>query len=189
MPKITKSVYAKDRKEWRDWLKKNHKKENKVFLIKYKKHTGKPSITHKESMQDAICFGWIDTTVKRIDDERYGNHFAKRTKNSRWSNNTLRYARDLEKQGKMSAFGMKMYREGLKKPVIDHGLPRNPETPKDLIKALGKSSEKFNKLAPSYKRYYIYWIENAKRPETRKKRIKIVTQQAKENKKPGAKLD
>jgi len=66
MPNIIKSIHARNKKDWRAWLRKNHKKEKKVFLIKYKKHTGKPSITHKESMLEAICFGWIDFIILGI---------------------------------------------------------------------------------------------------------------------------
>ena len=90
-----KTIYAKNRKQWGAWLRKNHKKENKVNLIKYKKHTGKPSLTPKEAMEEAICFGWIDTTVNRLDEERYMQRFSKRSKNSRWSKNTLSYAKKL----------------------------------------------------------------------------------------------
>ncbi|MEK6819504.1 MAG: hypothetical protein AABY10_06255, partial [Nanoarchaeota archaeon] len=136
-----KIFHAKSREEWRNWLEKNGDKEKKVALIKYKKHTGKPSLTHKESMEEAICFGWIDTTIKRLDEERYIRHFVKRNKNSRWSNATLSYARNLIKQKKMTPEGLKFYKEGLKKPVIDHGLPRNPETPKELIKELEKNNK------------------------------------------------
>jgi len=87
---MVETVYAGTRKEWRQWLRLNHKKETRVNLVKFKKHTGKPSLNNKESMEEAICFGWIDTTIKRIDDERYQQSFAKRTDKSRWSNNTLR---------------------------------------------------------------------------------------------------
>lgn len=177
-------IHPLSRKEWRAWLRKNHQKESKVYLVKYKRHTGKPTITNKEAMEEAICFGWIDTTIKRLDDERYQQCFVKRTQKSRWSHNTLRYAREQIKKRKMSKFGMKMYLEGLQKPVIDHGLPKNPNTPEDLKKALGKNLEKFNQYAPSYKRYYIYWIEQAKRPETRLKRIKDVVQRTKDGRKP-----
>jgi uncharacterized protein YdeI (YjbR/CyaY-like superfamily) len=188
MPTETKHVYAKNRKVWRAWLKKNHKKESKVNLIKYKKHTKKPSLSHHESMEEAICFGWIDTTIKRLDEARYQNTFVKRNKNSRWSNATLGYAKDLIKKGMMSPFGLKIFKEGLKKPVIDHNLPRNPKIPKDLKQALEtnkRAKQNFNNMAPSYKRFYIYRVKTAKREETRKKRINEVLKRAKENKKPG----
>ena len=188
MPTNTKSFHPKSRKEWRDWLRKNHNKETSVFLIKYKKHTNKPTISHKESMDEAICFGWIDTTIKRLDDERYRICFVRRNENSRWSNATLGYAKRLIKEGKMSEAGLNAYNEGLKKPVIDHGLPRNPDTPKDLKEALEKdkkAKQNFNNFAPSYKRIYIYWVEKAKRKETRDKRINEVVKRARENKKWG----
>ena len=181
-----KFVYAKNRKEWREWFKKNHRKESKVYLILYKKHTKKPTLNKREAMDGAICFGWIDTTIKRVDDERYTQCFVKRNKNSRWSNNTLSYAKRLIKEKRMTQAGLKMYKEGLKKQTIDHNLPKNPKTPDDLKKELEKNKESkknFNNFAPSYKRFYIYWIERAKRKETRNKRIKEVVKRARENQK------
>ncbi|MFH1588546.1 MAG: YdeI/OmpD-associated family protein [Candidatus Diapherotrites archaeon] len=183
-----KTIYAGTRKEWREWFKKNHSKEKKVYLIKFKKHTGKPSLNNKEAMYEAICFGWIDTTIKRIDEEKYKQCFVKRNKNSKWSNNTLSYAKKMIKEKKMTPAGLNAFKEGLKKPILDHNLPKNPEIPEALKKALEKNKkakENFNKFAPSYKRFYIYGIELAKRPETKKKRINEVVKRAKENKKPG----
>ena len=181
-----KKFYAKNRKEWRKWLLKNHKKEGKVNLIKYKKHTGKPSLTSKEAMEEAICFGWIDTTIKKLDEERYMQRFSKRSKNSRWSKNTLKYGKILIKKGKMAKAGMEAYKKGLKKKPLDHKLSKNPKTPEDLIKKLNKKAKQnFDKMAPSYRRFYIWWIENAKRTETRKRRIKHVVERVKEGKKFG----
>lgn len=183
-----KEFHASSRQEWRKWLEKNHLKENKVYLVRYKKHTGKPTLTPKEAMEEAICFGWIDTTVNRIDDERYAQCFVRRNENSRWSNNTIRYAKRLVKEGKMSPEGIRRYKEGLKKPTIDHGLPKNPKTPDMLAKALAKDIEakkNFEKLAPSYRRHYIYYIEKAVREETKKKRVEDVVRRARENRKFG----
>ncbi len=179
-------VYAGTRKEWRGWLRKNHKKESKVYLIKYKKHTGKPSLNNKEAMAEAISFGWIDTTIKRLDNERYRQCFVKRKKSSKWSNNTLRYAREQIAKKRMSKFGMEMYELGKSKPTIDHNLPKNPEIPSELLKELKreKALDNFNKLAPSYRRLYIYQVIKAKKPETIKKWITLVVNKVKENKKP-----
>jgi len=188
--KNIKTIYAKNPKEWRNWLLKNHKKEDKVNLIKYRKHTGKPSVTSKEAMGEAICFGWIDTTMKRLDDERYMQRFSKRNKNSRWSRNTLRYSKELIKKRKMTKAGLEAYKKGLKKKPLDHDRKKNPKTPEDLIKELNKkknkkAKENFEKFSKSNKRYYLWWIESAKRPETRAKRIKEVVERAKENKRFG----
>lgn len=169
-------VIVMHREDWRNWLEENHEKEKKVALVSYKKHTGKPSISHRTAMDEAICFGWIDTTIKRLDDEKYLRHFVRRGDKANWSNNTLRYAKELMKAGKMAPAGIKRYKEGLLKRPHDYGRKKNPDTPEDLRKTLKreKGEESFTNLAPSYKRMYIHWIERAKRKETREKRIKEV---------------
>ena len=182
---MTQRIYAGTKKEWRDWLRRNHKKESKVYLIKYKKHTGKPTLNNNETMQEAICFGWIDTTIKRIDEDRYQQCFVKRKRYSRWSNNTLRYAREQIAKRRMSKFGLEMYNLGKEKPTIDHNFPKNPKIPDDLKKALtGKALENFNKFAPSHRKIFIYQVMKSKRPETRKKWIDWVVNKSRDNKKP-----
>ncbi|MFC2175014.1 YdeI family protein [archaeon] len=179
----------RSRAEWRNWLKKNHEHETRVRVIRYKKHTKRPSPSYQELMDEAICFGWIDTTINRIDDERYAIHFVKRKKTARWSNNTRSYAKRLIKEKRMTAAGLKAYKGGLKWPTFDHNLPKNPRPSKELLKELSKNKaalENFNGFAPSYKRFYIRWIERAKRKETRDKRISQVVQRSAENKKPNA---
>lgn len=179
---MKKTIHPKSPAEWRKWLEENHDKETKIYVIKYKRHTGKPTISHQESMDEAICFGWIDTTINRLDNERYMRCFARRNKNSKWSSATLSYARRLIKEGKMAPAGLKMYKEGRKKPTIDHGLSKNPKTPPDLSKALSKSpaaKKFFDNLAPSYRRIYIYMVTRAKLEETRKRRIEQIVERCK----------
>jgi len=169
-----KKFHAKDLADWRRWLEKNHLKEDKVLLIKDKKHTGKPIIHNMDSMKTAICFGWIDTTLKRIDEDRYAITYVKRNKNSRWSINTLSYGKELLKKGLMSQFGIKMYKEGLQKKPHDAGIPKNPQMPKDMKDALEKSKklDKFMKLSNSSRRVYFRMFLRIKRPETKIKFIK-----------------
>jgi uncharacterized protein YdeI (YjbR/CyaY-like superfamily) len=169
-----KTFYAKDLADWRRWLEKNHLKEDKVILIKNKKHTGKPLIHNMDSMKTAICFGWIDTTARRVDEDRYSVTYVKRNKNSRWSINTLSYGKELLKKGLMSPFGIKMYREGLQKKPHDADLPKNPRMPKEMKKALkeNKIFDKFMKLSPSVKKMYFRMFLRSKRPETKTKFIK-----------------
>ena len=172
----TKTFLAHTAKSWRAWLEKNHEKENTIILVKYKKHTKKPTFTHQEAMDEAICFGWIDTTAKRIDDETWGVTFRKRTKNARWSNNTLSYAKHLINEGKMTPTGLKAYHLGLQKTTIDIILPDN-HMPLELTKEFKKNptlKKNFDSLAQSYKKIYVHWIERAKLPETRKKRVQTV---------------
>ena len=175
MPTV--KVYKKE--DFRKWLNKNHKKEHKVAVILHKRHTGKPAPTHRELIEEAICYGWIDTTIKRFDEDTFIRHFSKRTKNSSWSSNTLGYAKALTKQGRMQEQGLHFYRLGLKKKTHDHSIPKNPNQPIELKNALAKNKKVeniFDKLSPSTKKMLYRWFLHAKRPETRKKRInQIIT--------------
>ena len=183
MSNFPKTVYAKTKEEWRAWLQKNHEKESKIGLIRYKKHTKKPSPTHMDAMKEAISFGWIDTTIKRLDDEKYIINFAKRNKNSKWSNNTLSYAKELVKQGKMSPAGLEAYQQGLSKPTHDFGIPANPQIPDDLMNILKqtKTNDNFHLFPSSYKRALLRWLLRAKLSETRKKRMSKIVNLAKNN--------
>lgn len=165
---------AKDREDWANWLKENHLKEEKVTLIKYKKHTGKPIINNKDAMTEAIRFGWIDTTAHRVDEDKYAQTFVKRNQNSRWSINTLACGKELISKGLMSEHGIKMYKEGLAKGAYDKGLPKNPDVPEDLIEILNKNPKakgNFEKLSNSARKLHLRHIIRAKLPETREKRI------------------
>lgn len=176
---------AKDLRDWRKWLERNHLKKERIVLVKYKKHTGKPIIPNKDSMKEAICFGWIDTTTRRLDEDTYGITYVKRNKNSKWSKNTLSYGKELLKKGLMSAFGIKMYKEGLEKKPHDEGIPDNPGVPKYLIEELEKEQvlNNFKNIAPSYRRTLLRWLLKAKQDETKKRRLKSIIQSLKKGQK------
>lgn len=180
-------IHCQSIEEWHNWLKENHLKENSVALKINKKHTGKGTISHLDSMKEAIRFGWIDTTIKRLDENHYLRNFRRRTDKSKWSDNTIRYAKELLEENKLSPEGLKRYKEGLSKPTLDYGIPKNPNTPKDLKEELDKNKEaktNFNRLAPSHKRTYLRWILRAKLPETRNKRIQSTVSRLSRNEKP-----
>jgi uncharacterized protein YdeI (YjbR/CyaY-like superfamily) len=177
-------IYFPTRDAWRNWLRKNHLSKGKIAVIVYKKHTGKFSLNHKEFIEEAICFGWIDTTIKRLDHEKYLRYFVRRNNKGKWSKNTLRYARDLIKKGKMSAEGIKRYKEGLARKPHDEGIPKNPKVPKYLLEEIEKdrkAKENFDKIPPSYKRTLLRWLLRAKLEKTKKKRVKIIIQSLKKN--------
>jgi len=181
-----KQIYFPTRDAWRNWLKKNHLSKRKIAVIVYKKHTGKHSSNHKELMEEAICFGWIDTTIKRLDHKKYLRYFVRRNNNGKWSKNTLRYAGDLMKKGKMSAEGIKRYKEGLSRKTHDHGIPDNPRAPDYLVKEIEKDKkarDNFKKIPPSYKRTLLRWLLRAKLKETKKKRVKSIVKALRTNKK------
>ncbi|MFC1685615.1 YdeI family protein [Nanoarchaeota archaeon] len=175
-----------DIKDFENWLKKNHEKEKNVTIIIHKKHTGKSAPSHRQQIEMAICFGWIDTTVKRNNEDTYLRKFVKRNKNSTWSNNTIGYAKDLIKQGKMTPQGMHFYKLGLSKPTNDHGIPKNPEIPLVLKKALEKNKKaknNFEKLTPSTKKMIYRWLLRAKLQKTINKRVNIILDSAMNGKK------
>ena len=175
------TITVYNRNDFRKWLKKHYRKEKQIAVVVHKRHTGKPAPTHRELLEEAICFGWIDTTLKRLDEETYVRNFVKRNHNSRWSDNTLRYAKELIKKGLMSDEGLKFYNLGLQKPTHDHGIPKNPDIPPELEKALLKNKKAktgFDSFPPSSKRMYFRWLLQAKLPETRKKRVSQIVQAA-----------
>ena len=174
---MTQRINVFFKEEFRRWLKKNHNKENKVELVIHKKHTGKKFPTHKELMGEAICFGWIDTIIKKIDDNTYIRTFQRRNEKSKWSVNTLRYAKELILKQRMTKHGLAFYNKGRKLKAVDHGIPKNPRIPKELIKEISKnkkSKENFERLPASIKRTYLRWILMAKLESTKKRRIRRV---------------
>jgi len=177
-------VYKKG--EFSKWLAENGIKESKVLVILHKKHTGKSEVKAAELMREAICFGWIDTTGHRLDEDRFAIKYSKITEKSRWSDNTIRYAQELIKEGKMTPEGMHFYKLGLAKPTHDHGLSKNPKMPKLLKEALLKNKEarqNFSRFPKSAKRTFYRWYLRAKQEETKKKRIKVIVESALNNKK------
>jgi uncharacterized protein YdeI (YjbR/CyaY-like superfamily) len=108
------TIYAKDRKEWRSWLQKNHQSKDHIWLIYYKKHTGQTSITYTDAVEEAICFGWIDGQIKKIDDDRYMQRFTPRTSKSRWSELNIDRAEKMIKLGNMTESGLNTFNKGMK---------------------------------------------------------------------------
>ncbi|MBU0467316.1 MAG: YdeI/OmpD-associated family protein [Nanoarchaeota archaeon] len=173
------TLHAHSAKEWRAWLEKNHKKKDIVFMTKYKIHTKKPSLTHQEAMDEAICFGWIDTTAKRVNNDVWGTIFVKRKPTAKWSKNTLSYAKQLIKNGRMTPAGLAAYNLSKDKPTTDHNIPKDTPPPTDLMRALSRHKQtkaNWDSLAPSARFMYVVWIERAKQEETRRRRIRGVVE-------------
>lgn len=169
-------ISVPDRKAWRTWLKNNHASQAEVWLAYFKKHTGKPSVSYMDSVREALCFGWIDGLKKRIDDERYAHRFTPRKANSKWSPQNIRLAEELIQSGEMTAAGLAAfnqkvpYDEDLQKRLAAKELLLTSETENGLKTSPG-AWEYFNQLTPGYRKQYVGWIQSAKRPETRKKRL------------------
>ncbi len=103
-----KTFYAKDRKVWRDWLFKNHDKEKEIWLVYYRKSTGKPTISYNDSVEEALCFGWIDSIEKGLDSERFMWRFTPRKPKSNWSESNRARAKRLIEENLMTDAGRKV---------------------------------------------------------------------------------
>lgn len=185
MPEITETLYVKSRGAWRKWLEKNHAKKKDIWLIYYNKASGKPRIPYDDAVEEALCFGWIDSIVKKIDGEKHAQRYSPRNPKSSWSESNLGRARRMIEQEKMTIAGLEKLGNALNEKT-----PKKigANIPKDLKEALAKKPKaraNFEKFAPSYKRHYIWWVESAKQKETRARRIKRVVGFALENRKPG----
>jgi uncharacterized protein YdeI (YjbR/CyaY-like superfamily) len=188
-----KTIQVKDQAEWRVWLAANHDKETAVWLVYYKKQTGKTCIEYDASVEEALCFGWIDSIIKKLDGTKYARKFTPRNVGSHWSPSNKKRVEQLIEKGLMTEYGLQKVeaakRTGnwdtpVQKPELTFEMP--PEFEGALRKDK-KAEETFRKLAPTYQRQYIGWIEVAKRPETKEKRIKESIRLLAEGKKLGLK--
>jgi uncharacterized protein YdeI (YjbR/CyaY-like superfamily) len=189
--RITPKLYVTSRDQWRTWLEKNHDAKKEVWLIYYKKHTAKPTLSYDEAVEEALCFGWIDSVIQRIDDQMYARKFTPRKNKSKWSELNIKRARKMIREGRMTEAELVRFGEieGKNKSGPKAEPSKNKLViPLDLKEALStnaKAWDNFNNFAPSYKKLYVRWIKDAKREETRKKRIKQTIRWAAQNKKPG----
>ena len=188
-----KQVYVKNRKEWREWLSKNHNKEEKgIWLVFFKKETQKPTLEYNDSVEEALCFGWIDSIIKKIDDEKYVRKFTPRNSKSLWSPSNKKRVEKMIKEGKMTKHGLAKVNAAKKsgfwdksdRPQIDFDIPPELE---EALKKNKKARDFFEQLAPSYKKQFIGWIKIAKREETRRKRLKETIEKLTKGEKLGMK--
>jgi uncharacterized protein YdeI (YjbR/CyaY-like superfamily) len=182
--------HCRNRSEWRKWLQRNHDKKDEIWLVYYKKHTGKPSVTHAEAVEEALCFGWIDSRVNRLDEERYRQKYTPRKSKSVWSKINKDAAERLIREGKMTPAGMEKINEAKKdgRWAKAYTSRKRMRMPSDLKKALTsnkKAWKNFSNFAKSYQNMYIGWVTSAKMRETREKRIREVVKRSAQNKKSG----
>jgi uncharacterized protein YdeI (YjbR/CyaY-like superfamily) len=175
--KITKTFHAADREEWRDWLQANHLTQTEVWLIFYKKQIEKPQVAYDESVEEALCFGWIDSIIQNIDSDKYVRKFTPRKKGSRWSTLNKKRVAAMVQAGKMTDAGRAVLDFTGNEDDYDRAAERakkNIIPPPFLVRRLKenrKAWDYFQTLAPSYRRNYIGWITAAKTEETRERRI------------------
>ncbi|MDD4033053.1 MAG: YdeI/OmpD-associated family protein [Bacteroidales bacterium] len=173
-------VFFKSRESFREWLGKNHATSGGIWMIYYKKQVNAEAITYKEALEEALCFGWIDSIIKKVDDEKYVRKFTPRTNISNWSEVNKRIVLSLIEKGRMTEAGLAKMDWKSTKPAND----KNLGTPDFILNALAGNEPaltNFNNLAQTYKRHYILWITTAKKEETRLARLKEAIELLKEN--------
>ncbi|MEA5604216.1 YdeI/OmpD-associated family protein [Nostoc sp. UHCC 0252] len=176
------------REEWRKWLEENHRTSLGVWLIYYKVKSGKPSVRYSEAVKEALCFGWIDSKIKSLDEERYMQIFTPRKPKSGWSKLNKQYIEQLIEQGLMTTVGLEKI-EAAKQNGSWNFLDAIEALiiPSDLKQALEVNTtakDNFEAFNNSSKKNILFWIESAKRPETRLKRIEQTVNSVAANKSP-----
>jgi uncharacterized protein YdeI (YjbR/CyaY-like superfamily) len=163
---ITETLYVSTRKEWRLWLQGNHNTRDEIWLVFYRKETGRPSLSYNVAVEEALCFGWIDSIRKSIDDEKYVQRFSQRKDGSSYSQTNKERLAHLDNEGKLT--------EEVQLELRDNR-PEEYEIPEDIISAL-KSNESawefFKSTSPSYQRIRAAYVDHARdRPGEFEKRL------------------
>ncbi|MBM3817595.1 MAG: hypothetical protein FJW14_01065 [Acidimicrobiia bacterium] len=160
-----------DRRRWRAWLQTHHASSPGVWVIFHKAHTGKPSLAYEDFVREALCFGWIDSLGKRLDDDRFLRKVTPRRPTSKWSDLNRTRWKALEAEGRLAPPGRAAA------PTANRYAPR-PTIPllpayiAQAFKANAKAWAFFEELPPGERRNFVVWIHVAKRPETRERRIR-----------------
>jgi uncharacterized protein YdeI (YjbR/CyaY-like superfamily) len=174
---------------FRKWLEKHHERETELLVGFWKKDSGKPSITWPESVDEALCFGWIDGVRRRIDDESYSIRFTPRRKGSTWSAVNIRRATELKQFGRMHPAGLREFeaRSDKKSGIYSYENATRtlePEMEKPF-RANKKAWTYFNEQPPWYRRVAIYWVTTAKKEETRARRLETLIRDSAEGRRLG----
>ena len=161
--------------EWHSWLLKHHSSERGIWLVFHKKESGLPTISYDDALDEALAFGWIDSIIRRIDERSYARKFTPRQPWSIWSSSNISRVERLQKEGRMTRWGLQAFAKRTGKISLLEKFDREPtETPKDLMNALKgnkKALANFERMAPSHRKRYLVWISGAKKAETRQRRI------------------
>ncbi len=190
--KLSNAFYVTHRDDWRKWLEQHHTAEKEVWLVFYKKPSENQNIPYDDAVEEALCFGWIDSIIQKIDEEKYARKFTPRKPNSPWSALNKRRAKQMIAEGRMTGVGLEKIGDALKDDLPTR--PRPADTPYVIPPALAqaladnpKALENFNRFTERYKRIAVGWVSSAKREETLMKRIKEFVELTEKNEKIGMK--
>jgi len=171
MATIAATVEARTRRQWRTWLEKNHASNPGVWLVYYKDHTGIECVSYEDSVLEALCFGWVDSLIRRLDEDRYARKFTPRKLSSNWSDSNRKRWAELQAAGLLAPAGLAAAPTANTyppRPVI----PEMPDYFGAALKANSKARAFFQELSPTDRRPFVAWVHTAKRPETRERRLR-----------------
>ena len=174
---ITQTLYITNPKEWREWLKTHYKTESEIWLVYYKKHTGKPCIEYNDAVEQALCFGWIDSIFKKLDEERSAQRFSPRKPKSGYSQANIERLRHLVAQGKVVDEVLESLGDVLEQEFIF------PPDILDAVRADKEAWQNYQSFSDVYKRIRVAFIEGARnRPEEFQKRLNYFIKMTRKNK-------
>ena len=160
------------RQEWRNWLGNHHDSQSEIWLVFNKVATGVTTLSYDDAVEEALCFGWIDSIIRRLDDARYARKFTPRKADSKWSTlNRRRYA-SLASRGLLATPGLDRAPTGRSGDAPRPSLLEIPSFIMETLKSNARAWRHFEQLTPSRRRAYLGWIASAKREETKKKRLR-----------------
>ena len=181
------------RAEWRKWLRANHSGSSGIWAVLCHKNCDREGLRYVEALEEALCFGWIDSQGKRLDSDRFVLQFTPRRPGSVWSARNKETALRLIREGRMAASGLALIKDAKKSGAwrSAYSLKKSMRPPPDLSQALKKdaAAQRFFKLLPnSSKSMYIHWVLDAKRDVTRKTRIQETVRRCRLGIRPGIRL-
>lgn len=178
--------FFKDGKEFRKWLDKNHDKEKELFVGFYKVGSGKPGIRWSDAVDQALCYGWIDSVMRPIDEEKYALRFTPRKPNSIWSAVNIKKVAALAEQGLMMSAGIEAFTKRTEERSAIYSFENEPRTLDPIYEKKFKSNKKawsfFSGQPPGYRKLSIYHVMNAKQEKTRISRLEKLIEASSEGK-------
>lgn len=172
---ISKMLEAASLEEWRAWLRNNHTTEKEIWLVFHKQAVRQPALTYEAAVEEALCVGWIDSLIKKIDETSYARLFTPRSNNAKWSEANKARVRKLIAEERMTPAGLEKIGPGVldtvnETPRYKQPVEVSPET-MAAIQASPAAWENFSKLSPSMQKRYLLYIATAKKPETQQRRL------------------
>jgi uncharacterized protein YdeI (YjbR/CyaY-like superfamily) len=185
------TFFAEDRAAWREWLAAHHRSRGQIWLLLNKKHVQEPGLRYDEAVEEALCWGWIDGLTRAWDDRAFVVRFTPRKPGSVWSASNVARVERLIADGRMTPAGLALVEEAKRRGTWEQATSgRLDVTPPDLEAALSgvpAAAARWVAWPASPRRQYVYWVLDAKRPETRSRRIADVVRRAAAGLRPGDK--